>query len=51
MRIVFKLLFGLGKGEEYNPTPTQIFITAIALLTAFLGSVLSIMTLTLYFTL
>tara|TARA_Y100001937_G_scaffold22143_1_gene31466 strand:- start:1223 stop:1378 length:156 start_codon:yes stop_codon:yes gene_type:complete len=38
MRVILKLLFGLGASEKYDPTPTQLFATAIGLLTAFFGS-------------
>lgn len=37
MRIILKLLFGLGAKEEYDPTPLQLLVTAIGLLTAFFG--------------
>jgi len=40
--IVLKLLLGLGKEEEFNPTIFNIFITAIALGSAFFGSILLI---------
>jgi|TARA_B100000902_G_scaffold113800_1_gene114949 hypothetical protein len=37
MKIILKLLFGLGAREKFDPTPTQLFATAIGLLTAFFG--------------
>jgi len=39
MKVIFKLLFGLGAEEDYNPTPMQLYITAIGLLTAFFGTI------------
>jgi len=40
--IVLKLLLGLGKEEEFNPTLFNIFVTAVALGSAFFGSILII---------
>ena len=38
MKVILKLLFGLGSSEKYDPSPSQLYITAIGLLSAFFGS-------------
>tara|TARA_Y100000592_G_C5470811_1_gene319392 strand:- start:2813 stop:2965 length:153 start_codon:yes stop_codon:yes gene_type:complete len=42
MRLILKLLLGAGSKEEFNPTPLNLFITAIILLMAFLGLVIGL---------
>jgi|TARA_B100001094_G_C17709051_1_gene566400 hypothetical protein len=42
MRLIFKLLLGAGSKEDFNPTPLNLFTTAIILLVAFLGLVIGL---------
>tara|TARA_Y100001935_G_scaffold14316_2_gene10834 strand:+ start:418 stop:564 length:147 start_codon:yes stop_codon:yes gene_type:complete len=46
MRIIFKLLFGLGKKEKFEISFTNILVTAVLLGLSFMG-VVSILILTL----
>tara|TARA_B100000900_G_C20303370_1_gene603122 strand:+ start:71 stop:214 length:144 start_codon:yes stop_codon:yes gene_type:complete len=39
MKLIFKLLLGLGRKEEFNPTPLNILFTAILLLGLFFSVV------------
>jgi hypothetical protein len=43
MRIIFKLLFGLGKQEVFEPTLYNIMFTALMLLAVFLGGITLLM--------
>jgi|TARA_B110000444_G_scaffold209705_1_gene204708 hypothetical protein len=42
MKIVLKLLLGVGSEEEFNPSPWQLLITALCLLSLFCGSLVAI---------
>lgn len=43
---IAKLLIGSGKEEKFNPTPSNILLTAFLLALAFLGSIFSLIFIT-----
>tara|TARA_B100001559_G_C16418394_1_gene583865 strand:- start:740 stop:892 length:153 start_codon:yes stop_codon:yes gene_type:complete len=45
MRLILKLLLGAGSKEEFNPTPLNLFTTAVILLMAFLGVIIGLISL------
>ena len=42
MKLILKLLLGAGSKEEFNPTPLNLFTTAVILLMAFLGVIIGL---------